>query len=81
MLAILVTVKRPRKTERNPLRLHTGGAVAAPVFARIAAAAADYLLIPTDAEAAAPPPPPEAPEADEPDDVVPFEDLPPDEEA
>lgn len=79
-LAILVTVKRPRKTERNPLRLHTGGAVAAPIFARIAAAVADYLLIPTDAEAAAPPPP-EAPETDEPDDVVPFEDLPPDEEA
>lgn len=79
-LAILVTVKRPRKTERNPLRLHTGGSVSAPIFAKIAAAAADYLLIPTDEEAAAPPPP-EASEPDEPDDVVPFEDLTPDEEA
>ncbi|MBQ9725981.1 MAG: penicillin-binding protein 2 [Kiritimatiellae bacterium] len=78
-LAILVTVKRPRRTERNPLRLHTGGAVAAPVFARIAAAAAERYLIPTDAEAAAPPPEPLSgePEEDEPD--IPFEDLPPDE--
>ena len=77
-LAILVTVKRPRETERNPEGRHTGGSVAAPIFARIAAAAADYLLIPTDKEAAAPPPPPTTDE--EPDDVVPFEDLPPDEE-
>ena len=55
-LAILVTVKRPRKTERNPLRLHAGGNVSAPIFAKIAAAAANYLMIPTDDEIAAPDP-------------------------
>ncbi len=54
-LAILVTIKRPRRTERNPLRLHTGGSVAAPIFARIAAAAANRLMIPTDEQVAAPP--------------------------
>ena len=79
-LAILVTVKRPQETERNPEGRHTGGSVAAPIFARIAAAAADYLLIPTDKEAAAPPPSPTTTD-EEPDDVIPFEDLPPDEEA
>ena len=53
-LAILVTVKRPRRTERNPERRHTGGNVAAPLFAKIAAACANHLLIPTDDEIAAP---------------------------
>ena len=79
-LAILVTLKRPRLTERNPQRLHTGGSVSAPVFARIAAAVAERYLIPTDEEIAAP-----APELlsgdswdyEEPD--IPFEDLQPDE--
>ena len=80
LFAILVTMKRPRRTERNPLRLHTGGAVAAPVFARIAQAAAERYLVPTDEETAVP-----AAEllSGDPEDadafVVPFEDLPPDE--
>lgn len=56
VLAILVSVSRPRRTERNPDRLHAGGNVAAPIFAKIAAAAANYLLIPTDDEIAAPDP-------------------------
>ena len=79
-LAILVTLKRPRRTERNPNRFHTGGAVAAPVFARIAAAAAERYLIPTDEETAAPAPEPfdaGSWDYDEPD--IPFEDLQPDE--
>ena len=78
-LAILVTVKRPRRTERNPLRLHTGGAVAAPIFARIAQAAAEHYMIPTDEEIAAPPPEllSEPMEDDETDAF--FEDLKPDE--
>ena len=67
VVAILVTVKHPRRTERNPLRLHTGGSVSAPVFATIAAAVADRYSIPTDEEAAAPPP---SFFADEPDEAV-----------
>ena len=78
-LAILVTLKRPRRTERNPLRLHTGGSVSAPVFARIAQAAAEHYLIPTDEEAAAPQPELLSAEPEEDEPHIPFEDLPPDE--
>ena len=77
-VAILVTVKHPRKTVRNPNRLHTGGSVAGPVFASIATAVADRFSIPTDDEIGAPPETPfDGPDADEPD--IPFEDLPADE--
>ena len=81
-LAILVTVKRPRKTERNPLGLHAGGNVSAPIFSKIAAACANYLMIPTDDEIAAPDP--ELLPGDlweENDEAVPPADEPADEEA
>ena len=80
-LAILVTVKRPRKTERNPLGLHAGGNVSAPIFSKIAAACANYLMIPTDDEIAAPDPellPGDFWEEDE--EAVPSADGPADEE-